>query len=76
VIILILARNSGAGVPTLMVVTLLIAMYLTVIELRELRPLHWRWWAWWLAAVFLIHFPAYLGLRGYAYWRRRRASVH
>ncbi|MDQ3894321.1 MAG: hypothetical protein M3292_06615 [Actinomycetota bacterium] len=49
--------------------TLALALYLTVIELRELRP-HWKWWAWWLSLVFLTHFVGYLVLRAYAVYRR------
>jgi len=52
--------------------TLALALYLTVIELREIRP-HWKWWAWWLSLVFLTHFVGYLALRGYAFYRRRHA---
>jgi hypothetical protein len=57
--------------------TLAIALYLAVIELRELDPRpHWKWWAWWLSLVFLTHFVGYLALRGYAAyqrWHRARA---
>ena len=44
----------AAGFPQLMfMLTLVIALYLTVIELREMRPRpHWKWWAWWLSFVF------------------------
>jgi len=52
--------------------TLAIALYLTVIELREMdnpRP-HWSLWAWWLSFVFLTHFVGYLALRGYSAYRR------
>ena len=61
----------------IVVLTLVLALYLTVIELREMAPgLHWKWWAWWLSLVFLTHFIGYLGLRGYAAHRRwRRARV-
>jgi len=58
-----------------MLLTLAIAMYLTVIELRELRP-HFLWWSWWLMLVFLTHFIGYLALRGYVLvrrWRQARA---
>jgi hypothetical protein len=52
--------------------TLVIALYLTVIELRELEPRpHFVWWAWWLSLVFLTHFVGYLILRGYSYYQRR-----
>jgi hypothetical protein len=55
----------------LLALTLALALYLTVIELREMRPApHWKWWAWWLSFVFLTHFVGYLALRGYAAYRR------
>ena len=51
--------------------TLALSLYLTVVELRDFEPRpHWKWWAWWLSLVFLIHFPGYLALRGYAAYRR------
>jgi len=64
---------APAGFPQVMFfVTLAIALYLTVIELREFEPSPpWRWWAWWLSLVFLTHFVGYLILRGYAVYRRR-----
>jgi len=55
--------------PALMWLTLGLALYLTVIELRELRP-HWAWWIWWLLLVFMTHFLGYLVLRAYAVYRR------
>jgi hypothetical protein len=64
---------APAGFPQLMFfVTLAIALYLTVIELREFEPRpHFTRWAWWLSLVFLTHFVGYLILRGYAAYRRR-----
>jgi len=58
--------------PDLMILlTLALALYLTVIELREMEPRpHWKWWSWWLSLVFLTHFIGYLALRGYAVYRR------
>jgi hypothetical protein len=58
--------------PDVMVLlTLVIALYLVVIELREMQPRpHWKWWSWWLSLVFLTHFIGYLALRGYAVYRR------
>lgn len=55
--------------PIVMLLTLALALYLTVIELREL-DLHYLWWAWWLLLVFLTHFIGYLFLRAYALYRR------
>ena len=55
----------------ILALTLGIALYLTVIELREMEPRpHWKWWGWWLSLVFLTHFIGYLGLRGYVAYRR------
>jgi hypothetical protein len=61
----------------ILLLTLAICLYLTVVELRELVPRpHWKWWAWWLSLVFLTHFVGYLALRGYsAYQRRSRARA-
>jgi hypothetical protein len=65
-------RFAPAGAPVqILLLTLALALYLTVIELRELDPRpHWKWWAWWLSVVFLTHFVGYLALRGYAAYRR------
>jgi hypothetical protein len=64
---------APAGFPQVMFfLTLAIALYLTVIELREFEPRpHFTYWAWWLSLVFLTHFVGYLILRGYAAYRRR-----
>ena len=61
----------------ILLLTLAVALYLTVVELRDLVPRpHWKWWAWWLSLVFLTHFIGYLALRGYAaYQRRNRARA-
>lgn len=55
--------------PPLMLLTLVLALYLTVIELREMRP-HYLWWSWWLLLVFMTHFVGYIALRIYAAVRR------
>jgi hypothetical protein len=55
--------------PIPLILALLVALYLTVVELRELRP-HYLWWAWWLLFVFMTHFVGYLALRVYAVYRR------
>jgi hypothetical protein len=58
-------------VDPITLLTLALALYLTVVELREIRPRpHWKWWAWWLSLVFLTHFVGYLILRGYVAYRR------
>lgn len=53
--------------------SLLLALYLTFVEVRELQ-LHWKWYFWWLSFVFLTHFVGYLILRGYAVYRRWHAA--
>ena len=58
--------------PWVLVLTLVIALYLTVVELRELRP-HYVWWFWWLLLVVMTHFVGYLLLRGYVIARRLQA---
>ena len=57
--------------PWLLVLTLALALYLTVIELRELRP-HYVWWFWWILLVVMTHFVGYLVLRVYAFFDKRR----
>lgn len=59
--------------PPVMLLTLLLALYLTVIELRELRP-HFVWWFWWLLLVFMTHFVGYIALRIYATVRRHQQA--
>ena len=64
------------GAPDLVILlTLALALYLTVIELREFEPRpHFKWWGWWISLVYLVHFPGYLALRGYAVYRRRHSA--
>jgi O-antigen ligase len=69
--VLLVILSPGGEIVLLL--TLAVALYLTVIELRELRP-HWKWWAWWLSLVFLTHFVGYLALRGYAAYRHRQRA--
>jgi hypothetical protein len=70
VLFLLLLRDAP-GAPLILGLTLAVALYLTVYELRELQ-LHWKWWAWWLSLVFLLHFVGYLAIRGYRAWLRWR----
>lgn len=58
--------------PWLLLLTLALALYLTVIELREMQ-LHWAWWIWWLLLVFMTHLVGYLFLRAYSVYRRWNA---
>ncbi len=60
--------------PPLLLLTLAIVLYLTVIELREIRP-NYGWWIWWLLLVFMTHFVGYIVLRVYAVVRRHRAET-
>jgi len=68
VLIVLLLNNRGAPLA-LVWLSLLLALYLTVVELREQKP-HWKWWAWWLSLVFLSHFVGYIALRAYVAYRR------
>jgi hypothetical protein len=62
------------GAPFLLLgLTLLVTLYLTVVELRELRP-HYLWWFWWLLLVFMTHFIGYLAMRAYVAYRRRTTT--
>ena len=56
-----------------MLLTLGLALYLTVVELREMQ-VHYLWWFWWLLFVFMTHFVGYLILRAYAVYRRWNAA--
>ena len=56
-------------VPIPVLLALVVALYLTAVELRELRA-SWLWWMWWLSFVFLTHFVGYLILRVYAAYHR------
>lgn len=60
-------------VPIPVLLALVLALYLTAVELRELRE-NWLAWMWWLSFVFLTHFVGYLILRGYAFYRHREAA--
>ena len=74
-VVLLVNRGISGGGVLIMLLTLALALYLTVIELRGLGP-HWKWWGWWLSLVFLTHFVGYLALRiyvGYRRWHRARA---
>ena len=59
--------------PWVLILTLVLALYLTALELRELE-LHYTWWFWWLLLVLLTHFIGYLILRVYAIFRRRELT--
>lgn len=59
--------------PPLMLLTLALVLYLTVIELREMQ-VHYLWWFWWLLFVFMTHFVGYLILRIYVVVQRWTAA--
>jgi hypothetical protein len=74
-VVILLFFRDAPGAIAILGLTLLVAMYLTVIELREMEPRpHWKWWAWWLSLVFLTHFIGYLVLRVYSAYRRRQSA--
>ena len=59
--------------PFVLLLTWAICFYLTFIEARQqhfdaMRTL------WWMLLVFLIHFPAYLALRAWVFYKRRTAA--
>jgi hypothetical protein len=60
--------------PFVLLLTWAVAMYLTWIEARE-RQMDWRHKLWWVQLTFLLHFPGYLALRFWVFFRRRRATA-
>ncbi len=70
---MLLLYVPGRPPLALVFLTLALALYLTVVELREFRP-HYLWWFWWLLLVLLTHFFGYLALRGYVAYRRRKTA--
>ena len=59
--------------PYVLLLTWMVALYLTFIEARQQHfdNLHTLWW---MLLVFLTHFPGYLALRGWVFYRRRAAA--
>ena len=70
---MLLIYVPGRPPLALVFLTLALALYLTVVELRELRP-HYLRWSWWLILVFLTHFFGYLALRLFSVHRRTRGT--
>ena len=66
------ASQRGA-VPPLIWLTLLIAIYLTVLELRH-QPMQFRVKAWWVSLVFVTHFFGYLALRAWLFYDHRHGA--
>jgi len=60
--------------PVVLLLTWALAIYLTWIETREQR-MDWRHKLWWIQLTFLIHFPGYLALRFWIFFRRHRATA-
>ena len=62
--------------PPVILLTLVLALYLTVVELREMEPRpHYTRWIWWLLLVFMTHFVGYLILRVYVFVRGRHPEA-
>jgi hypothetical protein len=61
---------THGGVPALLGLSLVLAVYLAVIDVRGLDS-SFRLKAWWVSLVFLTHFIGYLTLRTYVFMRRR-----
>ena len=60
--------------PYVLLLTWALAIYLTWIEVREqqMDRLHKFWW---IQLTVLFHFPGYLALRFWIFYRRRRATA-
>lgn len=60
--------------PYVLLLTWALAIYLTWIEVREqqMDRLHKFWW---IQLTILFHFPGYLALRFWVFYRRRRATA-
>jgi hypothetical protein len=59
--------------PWVLLLTWLVALYLTFLETREQRldKMHTLWW---MLLVFMTHFLGYLALRGWVIYRRRATA--
>jgi hypothetical protein len=60
--------------PVLLLLTWAVAVYLTLIETRQ-RGMDWRHTLWWIQLTVLVHFPGYLALRAWVFYRRRRVTA-
>jgi len=60
--------------PYVLLLTWALAIYLTWIEVRE-QQMDKRHKLWWIQLTFLFHFPGYLALRFWVFYRRRRATA-
>lgn len=60
--------------PYVLLLTWALSIYLTWIEVRE-RQMDRLHKFWWLQLTFLFNFPAYLVLRFWVFFKRRRATA-
>jgi hypothetical protein len=60
--------------PPILVVSLLILVYLTVLELRTEKDLPFLWKAWWTLLVFLGHVAGFAVFWIWLFMRRRAAG--
>ena len=60
--------------PKVLLLTWAVAIYLTWIETRE-QHMDWRHKLWWIQLTFLTHFPGYLALRFWVFFRRHRVTA-
>jgi hypothetical protein len=60
--------------PPILVVSLLILVYLTVLELRNEEDLPFLWKAWWTLLVFLGHDAGFAVFWIWLFMRRRAAG--
>ncbi len=60
--------------PYVLLLTWALAIYLTWIEVRE-QQMDRRHKLWWIQLTVLFHFPGYLALRFWVFYRRRRATA-
>jgi hypothetical protein len=70
VAVLMYFEAQRGSVPALLWLTLIVVLYLTIIELRPLG-MSFRVKAWWFSLALLTHFFGYLLLRGYVLYRHR-----
>ena len=70
VALLMYFQSARGGVPPLLWLTLLVVLYLTLIELRPMQ-MSFRLKAWWFSLALLTHFFGYLVLRGYVVYQHR-----
>jgi len=60
--------------PPILVLSLLILVYLTLLELRNEKDLPFLWKAWWTVFVFLAHIAGFAVFWIWLFTRRRAAA--